>query len=186
MSIVYSEYIDLQNKGVLFKEYSPDCCKIHMMFGIPCRHLLLQRINEDAFPLLSISDFPDRFLRNDNYNAPPEKNETSVVECQNEPNNYSYSNCVARFEKYFSCAARSEEIRNILDKCINDLQTIEHQTATESEILPPSSIPLSGCLFTRPKNNVDFKSTGGKKKYHCSLCGETDHTLPRCPKATNS
>ena len=37
LSLVYSEYIDLNKKGSLIKEYSPDCCKILVIFGLPCR-----------------------------------------------------------------------------------------------------------------------------------------------------
>lgn len=183
LSLVYSEYIDLNKKGSLMKEYSPDCCKIHAMFDLPCRHLMLKRILNDDYPILTLADFSERWIRADDYNVTPPNNQTFIIPRQKPANaDNSYSSYLARFERYFSSAARSASIRQILDNCINELQTNEHQNATESdELQPPSSIPLAGRPFTHPRNNVDFKTNGKKKKYHCSHCGSDDHTLPRCP-----
>lgn len=185
LSLTYSEYIDLNKKGTLIKEYSPNCCKIHEMFGLPCRHLMLQRIIDDKYPILTLDDFTERWIRADDYNAIPQENRTYLIQKEKQTNtDNSYSGYLSRFERYFSSAARSESIRKILDNCIDELYSIEHQNATEDQLIelqPPSSIPIAGRPFTNPRKNVDFKSNGRKRKYHCSYCGADDHTVPRYP-----
>ena len=45
-TVIFSKHMELISKGSLSTEYSDFCCKIHMIYGLPCRHLLLQRLRE--------------------------------------------------------------------------------------------------------------------------------------------
>ena len=70
LAIVQSEHSNLLNSGVLPIPFSDKCCLIHMMYGLPCHHLLLDRIlaqkpEESVCLLLSIEDFPDRWRRSE-------------------------------------------------------------------------------------------------------------------------
>ena len=189
LNIIHSEYNDLSCNGCLEKEYSRDCCKTHLIFGLPCKHLLLQRIKNDAVPLLSIEDIPKRWKYLHNTQIVSQKNPITTIIREDAPIDYSYSGCIARFEKYFSSAHRSQEIRDALDKCILQLSTVEHQSGTNEELKPPPCLNISGRPFSHPRNNSEIASRSGapkrKRKYHCSICGSSDHTAPRCPKSLN-
>lgn len=44
INLVTSEYEELKYKGCLPINYGDECCNLHMIYGVPCRHLLMQRI----------------------------------------------------------------------------------------------------------------------------------------------
>lgn len=55
-TLIFSEYMELISKGFLSTEYSDTCCKIHMIYGLPCRYLLLERLKKNQNHLLSVGD----------------------------------------------------------------------------------------------------------------------------------
>ena len=93
----------------------------------------------------------------------------------------------ARFERYFSAASRSQSIQKVLDTALNNLKTIEHEsTPGDEDLLPPPSLLLPGRASTHPRRHVDLSGAPRKKRqYHCSICGQSNHTAPRCPQALN-
>ena len=182
LTLLLSEYMDLHNMGVLSKEYSESCCKNHLLFGLPCKHLLLARMKLDANPLVTLDDIPQRWRRSI-YSQCNEPNTITTIVKKHIPNDdWSYASCVSKFERYFSFAKRSQEIRDILDKTLNTLQSIEHISGEDGDILPPRNLLISGPEKTHPRNNVDHSGAPRKrKKYSCSICGSDSHTAPRCP-----
>ena len=40
-----------------------------MIYMLPCKHLILKRINENIIPLLTLEDIPTRWLHNQHYNV---------------------------------------------------------------------------------------------------------------------
>ena len=182
-AMIFSEYMDLKLNGVLSIPYSETCCKNHTLYNLPCKHLILMRIKEDKNPLLTINDIPCRWIiTNENKTDNPNTIER-YLRPKNKENNWSYSNCIDKFERFFSLANRSLEIRNILDKALNDLCSLEHETGEDGDILPPEHIQISGAPSRYPRNNVDKAGAPKvKKKYRCSICGGDTHTAPRCPK----
>lgn len=60
LSKIVEEYTKLTDH-VLTNRYSPNCCNTHVIYGIPCRHLMLERLNKEDAPLLNITDFDQRW-----------------------------------------------------------------------------------------------------------------------------
>ena len=136
------------------------------MYGLPCKHLLLQRIKEDRYPLLCLDDFPSRWIHSfDSQSIQVTSIITTVVK-QTPPTDYSYNGCIARFEKYISNAHRSQEIHEVLDNCISQLTSVEHQAGSDSEteLKPPTTVSLSGRPFAHPRNNTEFKKVVHQRK----------------------
>ena len=186
LTIIYSEYIDLHERGSLDKEYNHLCCKNHLIYGLPCKHLILQRIIDNRVPLLTIDDIQMRW-RHVEYQDIVKKmpNTVEKVTVNKKSNNdWSYSACVDKFEKFFSVAKRSEQVRNILNETLNTLCSIEHQNGLDEEILPPKNLLISGAPECHPRNNVERSGAPRiKRKYRCSICNSDQHTAPRCPIA---
>lgn len=183
LSIILSEYNDINNVGCLQKEYG-NCCNINKIYGLPCRHMIIKRIQEDKIPLLSIDDFLPRWRhcnRND-FNQNIDKIEFLRINNDNKDNNWTYSDCIAKFERYFDSAKKCVDIQKILDNTLDKLSSMEYQSGTDQDILPPSNLLISGKPTTHPRNNCEsFGAPRKKKKYHCSICGGEGHTAPRCP-----
>ena len=198
-SVIYAEYLELISKGSLSTEYSDCCCKIHMLYGLPCRHLLLQRLKEEKNPLLCQEDVPKRWCRGTCDGVIPQtpailtrERSTPIIDTSK---NWDYTSCIHKFEKYFSNAKRDDRIREILDNALIELSSIQHQNDTNEEILPPNNLLIPGAPKTHPRKNVDqlhdnIKIHGSgapriKKQYRCSICHSTNHTAPRCPNNTD-
>lgn len=185
-AFILSEFRNIETEGVI-KSDLPDenCCHNQMIYDLPCKHLILKRIEIDAYPLLSIEDIPKRWMHEVNEDLPQRK-EISIIPAQKiKEKTWDYSECIDKFEKYFSIAYRSQEVQEILDNTLDTLSSIEHSDVNEEKpILPPKNLLIAGAPYMHPRNNVDRKSgtPRKKKKYKCSLCGSEDHTAPRCPK----
>ena len=188
LAMCLSEYMDLHDKGVLTNEYSATCCNNHAMFDLPCRHLLLQRMKEDCCPLLSIDDIPQRWRRSIQIEErSPNTVERVALTKNDNDQEWSYSACVAKFERYFSNARRSEKVRMVLNDALDILHSVEHAAGSDADdLLPPDNMLLPGAHEVHPRRHVDLPGAKRtRKKYKCSLCGNTDHTAPRCPKSLN-
>ena len=186
LAIILSEDNDLHEQGVLSKEYNAECCKNHMIFGLPCRHLILQRMMEKRNPLLTLEDIPNRWIYSENFGIL--KKEPNVVEKtrvqKRLDGDWSFSSCIDRFERYFTVAKRSKEVRRVLDETLNTLGSLEHQCGLDNEILPPKNLLIPGAPECHPRRNVEKPGARSKKrKYRCSICYSEDHTAPRCPHA---
>ena len=182
LSIVLNEYNEMNRIGCLPIKSSSQCCNISTMFGIPCRHLLLERMKEDKIPLLSLDDFIPRWRHSDLMNNCNSKDNMEFVE-KSKANecDWSYSNCLARFERYFGTASKNDKIQNILNDTLDRLSSIEYQSGIEEEILPPPNLLAAGRPKTYPRNNTEFGAPRKKKQYKCRICGKKGHTAPRCP-----
>ena len=185
LTLMLSEYVDLREKGALNVPYGHDCCKNHMFFNLPCRHLMLERLREDKLPLLSLEDIPARWRRS--LVKPSKPASTEFSRPVPEEHSWGFNSCMARFERYFSAASRSQSIQKVLDTALNNLKTIEHEsTPGDEDLLPPPSLLLPGRASTHPRRHVDLSGAPRKKRqYHCSICGQSNHTAPRCPQALN-
>ena len=186
-AVVLSEYDDLNLRtATILHPYGDDCCVYHQVYGIPCRHLLLERVKADALPLLTSDDFSPRWRR---CHESQDAHLTSTVAIeQDKPSrdedvDWSYSACVARFEKYFSLAKKSPSVQRRLTAALDSLMSTEHESSCNGPIgsqplRPPSSVPVAGRPDSHPRRNVDHTP---RTKYKCSHCHETGHTRPRCP-----
>lgn len=184
LAFVGSEYEDMKELGVSDVSYSDSCCHNHMLYRLPCRHLLLERLRNDCSPLLTLDDIPTRWHRT--FYNPSLPSQVTMISTQRlqEPD-WAYTSCIDKFEKYFTAASHSRHVQEILAKTLDELGSIEHQSdAQGGPFLPPPSLLLSGTSATRPSRNVDHTSGARRKrkKYRCSRCGSDQHTAPRCPK----
>ena len=182
-AIILAEYTDLHEKGSLSVPCSPTCCTNHILFNLPCRHLLLERMQHDRLPLLSIDDIPLRWQCSKGHQEQP--NSVKMLQRpKNREAGWAYQSCIDKFERYFTVAERYTKIQKILNNALGELESLEHSDA-EGQILPPKSLLIPGARHTHPRANVD-KASGTprkKKKYTCSICGSSSHTAPRCPVA---
>ena len=182
LTMILAEYTDLQQIGTLANEYGDNCCKNHMIYGIPCKHLLIKRIQEEQNPLLTLNDIPIRWMRFLNTVSNTQNTIEIIKKQKSDSNDWSYSSCVDKFERYFTFAARSQEVRRILSEALNSLNSVEHESGMDDDILPPSTLLVPGTPNTHPRRNVDKSGARRtKKKYRCSICGSDQHTAPRCP-----
>ena len=186
LAFIGCEYEAMKNLGVSDVDYSDTCCRNHLVYKLPCRHLLLQRLREDVSPLISLEDILARWHRTC-YDSLQPSTVTTVSARMSDEQDWAYTSCIDKFERYFTAASHSRPVQEILAKTLDELGSIEHQSGTHSTdepFLPPRSLLLSGSPATRPSRNVD-RTAGArrkKKRYHCSRCGSDQHTAPRCPK----
>ena len=185
-AVVLSEYDDLNLRtATILHPYGDDCCVYRQVYGIPCRHLLLERVKADVLPLLTSDDFSPRWRR-----CHQDAQITSTVSFEHdkpskeEDVDWSYPACVARFEKYFSLAKKSPSVQRRLIAALDSLMSTEHESSCNGPIggsqplRPPASVPVAGCPDSHPRRNVDHTP---RTRYKCSHCHETGHTRPRCP-----
>ena len=64
--MILAEINDLREKGALTIIYSQECCTNHMLFDLPCGHLMLERTEHDHMPLLTLLDIPLRWRHGHN------------------------------------------------------------------------------------------------------------------------
>ena len=188
LAIILAEFNDLREKGALTTVYSQECCTNHILFNLPCRHLMLERMQHDHMPLLTLQDIPLRW-RHDPTTAHQTANAVDIVRQPSQRHGeWDYKSCIDKFDRYFSVADRSEIIRNILDRSLSDLESVEVvQADTSTPFLPPGNLLIPGRPYTHPRANVDFAGPRPKRrKYRCSVCGSKEHTAPRCPKTLST
>ena len=73
-----------------------------MIYGLPCRHLLLQRLKNDQNPLLSADDVPRRWHRGTCYGVIPQTKSTLTREKFSSipaSSDWGYSSCIHKFEQ---------------------------------------------------------------------------------------
>lgn len=74
-----------------------------------------------------------------------------------------------------------------LSKAISGTSDYSQQAGDNEAILPPKSILIPGAPESHPRNNVDRSDVPRtKSKYHCSICGSSEHTAPRFPTLPNN
>ena len=115
-AMILAEINDLREKGALTIIYSQECCTNHMLFDLPCGHLMLERTEHDHMPLLTLLDIPLRWRHGPTTAKQKAKNYTVDI-VQQAPNNcgeWDYKSCIDKFQRYFSVAQKSEIIRNFL------------------------------------------------------------------------
>lgn len=111
---IKDEY-DLLHQRPLTVQYNDKCCQTNKYFGIPCRHLIYKRVQEYKKkeeeegkeikePYLTINDFEPRWLHY--YTSiPTDANTVSIKKAQKiDDNDWFYTACINRFERYFSAA----------------------------------------------------------------------------------
>ena len=129
-------------------EYGPDCCKTNRIYGIPCHHLINERMNQKKIPYLSIEDFNQRWLHS--YEINIIRNVPNTVSIKKEKkiddNDWNYLACIHRFERYFTVAKRSIRIQKIFEECLYQLKNTEKESGSEAVIRPPDSLLISGTL----------------------------------------
>ena len=130
-------------------------------------------MQHDHMPLLTLEIIPLRWRRGPN-TAPQTANTVDIVHQPSKRHGeWDYKSCIDKFECYFSAAERSEIIRNILDRSLSELHSVEVvQSNTSTPFLPPNNLSTLGCPYTHHRANVDFAEARSKKaKYRCSVCG---------------
>ena len=101
-------------------------------------------------------------MHNDDCNS-----NVKIITKQKESNeNWSYFNCVAKFEKYFDVANRNNDIKNILNETLDKLSSIEYQAGVDQEVKPPNSLLVPGCRFSFPRRNVEIGGARRKRKVY--------------------
>ena len=107
LAIVLAEFNDLRENGALTTVYSQECCTNHMLFDPPCRHLMLERMEHDHMPLLTLQDIPLRW-RHGPSTAPQTANTVDIVhQPSRRHGEWDYKSCIDKFERYFSVAEKS-------------------------------------------------------------------------------
>ena len=188
-AVVLSEYDDINLRtSTIIHDYCDDCCIYHQVYGLPCRHLLLTRIKEDVLPLLTLSDFDERWIHDREHPLFASKSYVSFAEGikTDVEEDWSYESCIARFEKYFNIAKKSADVQQRLRSAIDSLLSLEHEAGLDHDesqkplfLQPPSSLALPGVKETHPRRNVDKHA--GRRRYKCSHCHQEGHTRPTCP-----
>ena len=130
------------------------CCKTNTIYGIPCHHLIIERMNQKKIPYLSIEDFNPKWLHN--YEINIIKNLPNTVTIKKEQkvgnNDWIYSVCVHRFERYFTFAKKSIRIKQILEEKLYHLQNIGQESGSEAVIRPLNSLLISVIFTVYPRN----------------------------------
>lgn len=151
-------------------EYSDDCCDTHYSYRLPCRHLLLKRMKEreENPPYIQIDDFDPRWLHNYDVNVIQTKANTVSLRATTtiKDNDWSYTACIDRLEKYFTNAKRSESIQKVFMEALEKLENLEHESGDASFIRPPNSLLIPGAPGRHPRNNVDRAGACRTKKVY--------------------
>ena len=112
---------------------------------------MLERIEEydeidETTPLLTLDDFDPRWMHNYDENVIGKvQSQVSIKKAKKiEDDDWTYTACINRFEKYFTVAKKSHSIQDILKETIKRLESEEHSADIDQEIRPPNCLVLSG------------------------------------------
>ena len=153
---VNEEFKELTTKTIS-GEYRDNCCDMWEVYGLPCKHLILARMQEKRKPYLYLDDFDPRWFHNYNYNIIPRvANTVSIRQAEKiKDTDWTYKACIDRFEKYFTIAKISNMIQQILMEALSQLQSLEQESDNMSVLRPLKSLLISGAPDKHPRNNVD-------------------------------
>lgn len=159
LTTLVKEFNELQLDNDDDIEYSQFCCETNMIYRLPCRHLMKDRILENKKPLLTLNDIPLRWTHNIDYQHHIEvESKVDHIEIEtNDELDWTYSSLIGTFGKFFSVASRSFQIRTAIRKFYSELKSIEVEAESSSDLLPPNNLPIPGPRNRFPRKNVDFK-----------------------------
>jgi hypothetical protein len=177
------------------------CCNVHWDFGLPCVHLLYERMVNEQIPLLTLEDIPPRWqLEEFCVNDATHKIGQVTDSSKNVSKKWKMPEILARIEKAMSIAERRKDVQEaftVLEESLSKLPpfaSVQKNSQSQSDENPlPSDLvindpPRLGIAGRLDSQHAAKSSIGGhqkvKKAHHCTLCGKVGHHRQRCPLAT--
>jgi len=78
-------------------------------------------------------------------------------------NEWEYSECISKFEYYFSLAKRYNSIQDALKLALEQLENLKTDIPVQGEVRAPLSIQFSGKKEVCPRKNCEFGARTGHK-----------------------
>lgn len=179
----YSKFLDIwRTKDSISLEVCNQC-DAYCFHQLPCYHMLLHFYHNGKSPMIESNDIGARWIISEESRiflnqSCISRNINKETEISNE---WEYSECISKFEYYFSLAKRYNSIQDALKLALEQLEKLKTDIPVQGEVLAPLSIQLSGKKDVCPRKNCDFGVRTGHKKYRCSYCHNFGHTRPKCP-----